>query len=242
MKHILSFGGGVNSSAMLVYMVKNRYPLDLVLFADTGDEHDYTYTSIDFYKKWTENNGIEFQIVRASYGKTLYQYCWDKKITPSRIKRDCTTKFKIVPMRKYLRTRYGKKEKFIRYIGIDYDEAHRISDSDRQYEINKYPLVDAKINREGCKKLLESYGLPIPEKSGCFFCPFTKKTGWINMLNKLPTLFDRAIALEQNGSRYPTPGHILSSQPLIKIKDRIVNQTSLIDFESTCDVSGSCFL
>ena len=42
-KHVLSLGAGVNSTALLIYLVKNRMPLDYVVFADTGNEMPETY-------------------------------------------------------------------------------------------------------------------------------------------------------------------------------------------------------
>ena len=242
MKYTLSFGGGLNSTALLVYIVKNKLPLDIVVFADTGNEFNYTYDNVKFYKKWAEDRGIRFEIVKSKYGKDLYTYCWDKKIVPSRMKRDCTSKFKISPIRKFLRTEFGKKEIFTTYIGIALEESHRMRDSNVKYEVLNYPLVDAKIDREGCMKLLEQEGLPIPNKSGCWFCPFTKKQNWLDMIKNEPDLYNKAIALEKNVERYPHSVSLLSSKPLEIIKNSVKTQTQLVDFEHTCDVASTCFL
>lgn len=245
--YVLSYGGGLNSTTLLVYLVKNNRPLDCVLFADTGDEFEHTYATVAYYKEWLHQQkpGIIFEIVQSHYNKSLYQYCWDKKIVPSRMTRDCTDKFKIQPMRRFLLKQWGKKNQFVRYIGIDYSEAHRIRNATRKNEINVYPLVEAKIGRYDCKKLLKSYGLPIPEKSGCWYCPFTSKQTWKTMSMHDPTRFDKAIAFEQNHRHYPRPVSLLNSQPLLYIKNRTRNQTQLSDFtvdEPSCDVAGSCFL
>ena len=34
--NIVSFGGGTNSTAMIIGMYQNKIPIDLILFADTG--------------------------------------------------------------------------------------------------------------------------------------------------------------------------------------------------------------
>ena len=73
MKYVLSFGGGLNSTALLVYLYKNKYPLDLVVFSDTGDEHEYTYESVKYYKKWSEERGINFEITRNGRNISLYE-------------------------------------------------------------------------------------------------------------------------------------------------------------------------
>ena len=41
--NIVSFGGGTNSTAMIIGMHQNKIPIDLILFADTGGEQPHTY-------------------------------------------------------------------------------------------------------------------------------------------------------------------------------------------------------
>jgi phosphoadenosine phosphosulfate reductase family protein len=236
MKHILSYGGGLNSTALLVFLIKNHYPLDLVLFADTGSEFDHTYKTVQIYKEYCLNHNIPFVIVKSDKG-VIYDYYFNKKITPNRMKRDCTTKFKITPIRQYIRKNYPK-EKFVFYIGIDYDEAHRMRDSDVKYIENKYPLVDNKINRSNCISLLQKEGLYVPQKSGCYFCPFTKKAGWVNLKRHNIDLFNKSMKLEQNSSRYPEPVSLLSSKPLVNL----TKNSTLEEYMPSCDVTGSCFL
>jgi phosphoadenosine phosphosulfate reductase family protein len=242
--HVLSYGGGLNSTALLIFLIKNNYPLDLVLFSDTGDEFPHTYETVNYYKKYCKDKGIRFKIVRSELADSLYTYMWNKKIVPSRIRRDCTSKFKISPMRKFLRNEYGKDQKFLQYIGIDYEEAHRMRDSDVKYIENKYPLVDNKINRIDCEKLLASEEIPIPKKSGCYYCPFTTRPKWIKLLDENPDLYEKAILLERNTTKYPQSNSLLHSIPLLKLKDRKAGNTKLDKFvpDPTCDVSGSCFL
>lgn len=236
MKYILSYGAGVNSTAMLIYLLENNHPLDLVIFADTWEESKATYDSYDFYKNHF-SDAIEFVTVRSHHGK-LYDYYYNKKTTPSRMRRDCTDKFKISPMRAYVRARYGRKEHFVFYLGIDYGELHRMKQADVKYIIQKYPLVDAKLDRDGCIKYIQDRNLPIPPKSGCWMCPFTKKQGWIDMKNNQPEMLKKAIALELNNRRYPESVAWLSSKPLIKLLD---SEKGMTDFEHSCDVAGSCF-
>jgi Phosphoadenosine phosphosulfate reductase family len=246
MKYVLSYGAGLNSTALLVYLIKKKEPLDVVLFADTGDEFPATYETVNYYKQYAEDNKVKFEIVKSELSDSLYQYMYNKKIVPSRFRRDCTSKFKISPMRHYMRSTFGKQQKFIQYIGIDYSEAHRIMTNDVQYIENRYPLVDAKIDRQGCQNLLEQEGLLIPPKSGCYYCPFTTRKKWNILLDTNPELFNKAIELEQNATRHPHPNALLHTIPLIKLKDRKVGNTKLDNFivlsEPSCDVSGSCFL
>ena len=238
MKHILSFGGGLNSTAMLVCLYENKQQIDEVIFADTLDEFPDTYKAIDYYENYCKKRNIPFTRLRKDI--SLYEYCFEKKIIPSRQKRDCTSKFKISPIRNYIRQKYGKKETFVMYIGIDYGELHRMRDSNVKYIKNQYPLVDLKIDRNMCIHLLSERELLIPRKSGCFYCPFTKKSGWVEIIQKNPELTEKAIILEENGKKFPT--FLLSSISLKKIRDAKLSERTLKDFEHSCDVSGSCFL
>lgn len=195
---ILSFGGGVQTMALLLKIGKQ---MDYVIFADTGGEHQETYVYMNFYvKKFCKENDIKFIRVYSKYGKTLYDYCWDKHIVPSIKFRDCTSKFKIAPIRKFLRKELGitRKDPCEMNIGISWDEADRINESNVLYAVNKYPLIDEKITRDDCKLLIESYGYPCPPKSGCFFCPFAKSSDLLN-----PKYRERTMALEENNSRFP---------------------------------------
>lgn len=40
---VLAYGGGVNSTALLVSLHQRGIPIDLILFADTGGELPSTY-------------------------------------------------------------------------------------------------------------------------------------------------------------------------------------------------------
>ncbi len=43
--NIVSFGGGTNSTAMIIGMYLHKIPIDLILFADTGGEQPHTTSS-----------------------------------------------------------------------------------------------------------------------------------------------------------------------------------------------------
>lgn len=239
--NILSYGGGVDSTALLLWAQKNKnckpvdaigttdpYPVDLVLFADTGDELPETYAAVDFYKKWCADRGIPFEIVQNKYGKSLYKYMYDKNIFASRRRRDCTTKFKIAPKRAHLRVTFGKDKRFINYIGYEYNEIGRIEKASMNpgvsYEDCEYPLANLGFTRKDCLEFIAKQGTPIPEKSGCFHCPFTKKCGWVNLKIKHPALFKASKALEENSKEFQK-GFFLSSKPLAKIEAEIEKMT-----------------
>lgn len=41
--NVVGYGGGTDSTAMLIGLWKNHIPVDLILFADPGGEQPHTY-------------------------------------------------------------------------------------------------------------------------------------------------------------------------------------------------------
>jgi hypothetical protein len=233
---ILTYGGGVNSSALFFYMLDNNLNLDLVVFADTGVESPCTYETIEKMKKTCVERHIEFVTVKSEKGN-LYEYYWKTKTIPTVIRRNCTTEFKIYPIRRYLRSRYGKDAVFHMHVGIAYEEAHRMRTSDVKYIHNVYFLVDAKIDREGCFDILKRHGFSA-SKSGCVGCIFNKRSVWEQMLKEDPKEFNHWKLLEMNNKRYPyTTFHTSRS-----LEDIEVGRKKGKDTEKSCDVAGVCFI
>ena len=193
MKKIANFGAGVNSVAGILHYGAAAY--DEIIFADTGSEKPETYQYLDFLIK---EKGWKISIIKSKLGN-LYDFYIKKKTYPTPAFRHCTEKFKITPIKQYLRTKYGKKETFIDDIFISFDEFHRMKTSDVKYQKLEYPLVYDKIDRQECLSIIKEAGYPIPVKSGCFMCPFTKKSEWINLKLKHKDLFEKSLSLEKLG-------------------------------------------
>ena len=56
--NIVSFGGGTNSTAMIIGMYLHKIPVDLILFADTGGEQPHTYEFIRVFNAWLDKHGL----------------------------------------------------------------------------------------------------------------------------------------------------------------------------------------
>jgi hypothetical protein len=244
--NVLSYGGGVNSSALFFYILENKLPLDLVIFADTGVESKETYKSVDNLKKECIKNKIEFVTVQSKHGN-LYDYYFKNKLVMSIMRRDCTLRFKIAPIRQYIRKRYGKQQKFLMYIGIAYDELHRMTTSNVKYITYSYPFIDNKINRKGNEHILKKYNF-IANKSGCIGCPFQSKKSWEKLCRTNIKEFERWEKLEINNRKYPKL-LINNSWRLSHFKESIINQSSLLDYydhdekDLLCpNTHGGCFL
>lgn len=190
MKTVLSYGAGVNSTAIIALGLLGRIPMpDYIVFSDTGAEWPHTYKYMDYM----ESKGIRIIYLEGGdCGMTLIEYCREKNFIPSRMNRWCTDRWKITPIKRFCR---GLNEEFRIIIGIDAGEAHRARNF-RNYQCS--PLLELGINRNGCKKVIRKAGLGIPQKSGCFICPYQKKRQWIEMKKYYPELWKVAIDLEKN--------------------------------------------
>lgn len=199
-RYILSFGGGVNTVALMILLLRDREPLDEAVFADTGGEVPETYHYVEFAKNYLADHGVPFQTVSNINGHDLYGTAWRRRVIPSAVWRWSTRDYKVRPIHRY----YRSLEAHInQYVGIAYDEVERMKDSGVPYVTNLYPLVDRKISRAGCIEVIEEAGLAVPVKSGCFFCPFNSATRWRWLYEAHPHLYEQAVALEENSKHFP---------------------------------------
>src|SRR5437867_7821011 len=93
-KYILSYGAGVNSTALLLFVIENKFPLDYVVFADTGDEMPETYAYIKKIKKYLKRRNIPFKQVRVRNNDSLSDRCLRRRVIPSQMWRWCTRDLK----------------------------------------------------------------------------------------------------------------------------------------------------
>ena len=199
-KHILSYGGGVNTVALMIMLVRNNMPLDEVVFADTGGEVPETYDYISVTQEYLDRNNIPFKTLVARKEEDLYSCSFRRKVFPSAIWRWSTRDFKVRPIHGYYRNLGCHVNQ---YMGIAYDEVDRMRDSQVEYVTNIYPLIEKQVTRQGCVEIIENEGLPIPVKSGCFFCPFSTFDRWKWLYHTHPDLYDKAIVLEENSKHFP---------------------------------------
>jgi hypothetical protein len=207
---IVSWGGGVNSTAVIVGLYQRRIRPNLILFADTGGEKPETYSFLDTLCDWLAGRSWPtITVVRKdSIYESLEDNCLQKAMLPSLAYgyRSCSDKWKRQPQDKFANhwppakkcwARGGKVRKALGYDAGEQRRA-RIAD-DRQYSY-WYPLIEWGWYREDCMQAIKNAALPLPAKSACFFCPAAKKTEVINLSKSHPDLFSRAIHMEHKAS------------------------------------------
>jgi 3'-phosphoadenosine 5'-phosphosulfate sulfotransferase (PAPS reductase)/FAD synthetase len=212
MARVFAFGGGVQSTAVLVLQSQNRLPqnYDAFYFANVGDDSEHPDTLrylSEVAMPFAERHGIRLEVVQRKGDTLLQMLTSDKSDIPIPVRfasgamgrRNCTHKWKVTAIDRALRAA-GHREAVFGY-GISIDEWHRMRDLG-PYEQNgltkrrEYPLFELKLDREDCKRLIAEAGLPVPPKSACWFCPFHNKSDWRALRDTRPDLFEAAIALE----------------------------------------------
>lgn len=217
---VVSFGGGINSTAMLVGMQERGLIPDAILFADTGCEMPYTYQHVEAMQRWCVEVGFPAITVVSNASEThasLEAECHNNETLPSKAFgfSGCSVKWKRQPMDRWIRDNGGKEAwasggKINRLIGIHAGEIRRgkIPDDDKYHYC--YPLREWGWHQSDCIAACERTGFTVPKKSACFFCPAMKKNEILRLKREYPDLFERAIAIERQaieaGSLQTTKG------------------------------------
>ena len=198
-RYVLSYGAGINTTALMILLVKKRMPLDEAIFADTGGELEETYLNVEMARRYLAKRGIPLTVVKSPSG-TLFDTCVRRKVIPSQLWRWSTRDYKIRPIHRYYRSlnAYIKE-----YLGIAYDEIERMKENREPYITSLFPLIDKKMTRSDCIDLIKKEGLPMPVKSGCYFCPFNNVERWAYLARYHPKKFAKAMWLEEHSKHFP---------------------------------------
>ena len=250
---VASFGGGTDSTAMLIGMWQRGEKVDLILFADTGGEKPHTYEHINRFSDWLVNNGMpEITIVRYKK-ETLEENCLRIKSLPSIAYgfKKCSLKFKVQPQDQFVnnwkpaKEAWARGEKVIKLIGYDASESRRAERPSSKVNQKKYhfryPLIEWGWDRAECIDVIKSFGLELPGKSACFFCPSSKAQEVKELAKQYPDLAKRAIAMEANAELTTIKGlgRDYSWTELLKFDEA---QTKLFDSDfSTAEIPCGCY-
>ena len=198
-RYVVSYGGGVNSTAMIVFLVKKGLPLDHVVFSDTGDEMPETYAYLKVMAGYLKRRGIPFEIVGAKNGRSLSERCLKRRVIPSQVWRWCTRDMKVTPIHAFYRRLHSH---VYQYMGIDYGEVRRMKPARVDYVTNLYPLIDHGLDRDQCVGLIRGARLPVPVKSGCYMCPFNNAERWAEIHERHPDLYRHAMRIEEHNKYF----------------------------------------
>ena len=176
--HVVSLSGGKDSTAMLLRMLEEGWPVDLILFCDTGLEFEAMYHHIDKLERY-----IGLPITRLKSEKTFEYYFLEhspKRKNPELAdkkgfswagprNRWCTAILKTRLIDRYLK-KLEKDYEIIQYIGIAADEPQRVRDL-------CYPLVEWGMTEADCLDYCKDRGFDwdglydIFARVSCWCCP-----------------------------------------------------------------------
>jgi len=176
MVRILSYGGGVDSTAILALILAGEMPApDAVLFADPGAEFPATYATVALARQRCQAAGIRFETVRHERDtiQTWLSRNGNLPVMPGG-PHVCSLKFKGEVMQRWAEREFpGQAITWL--IGIEADEEHRTKRFTPPREGPhrfSYPLKDAGLIRADCVEVLRRLWRAPVRKSCCVFCPF----------------------------------------------------------------------
>jgi 3'-phosphoadenosine 5'-phosphosulfate sulfotransferase (PAPS reductase)/FAD synthetase len=204
----INFGGGLNSTALLLECHRRGLLPDWVLFADTGSERPETYVAVEKVKGWCAKVGFPFETVRwirkdGSF-EGIHDNCLRSGYLPSKAYglAGCTFKWKIQPMQRW-RKEHGLTKTVVA-IGYDAGERARVEkakaracdDAERNSdETMWYPLVAWGMTRKDCQRIVTAAGFDVV-KSSCFMCPNMRPQEWRDLKSGHPELYAIAEKIE----------------------------------------------
>ena len=207
MKHIVSFSGGKDSTAMLHWLLEKGYPVDGIIFMDTGWEFPAMLEHINLVEQKT---GVE--IVRVKPDKPFDYWMTKHPVVarkgpmkgeihrigygwPSVFRRWCS-RVKVGSIKRHMK----KYKDATMYIGIAADETHRQKQQLKSngYVID-YPLIDWGKTEADCLEYCKSLGYHwnglynIFNRVSCFCCPLQRIGSLRNLRKHFPDLWKQML-------------------------------------------------
>lgn len=188
---VLSYGAGVDSTALLVELCSTGRAPDLVIKAETGSDKPQNDDYTELMAEWLARRGVRFERVayvpkRFAHWPPYYSLI-ENVLTNGTLpsislgRHSCSLKWKVAPIDKFLaswepaQAAWARGEKVVRLIGYNASPrdtarfAHARQIEDPRYH-NSYPLQLWGWTREMCEARIAREGLPLPVKSSCFIC------------------------------------------------------------------------
>lgn len=221
------FGGGVDSTAMLVALKRAGIRPHIITMADTKGEKRRTYEHVErmqpVLKSWgfPQIDMVEYKTKPDTGYDSLEGNCVKNETLPSLAfgMKSCSIKWKQGPQDQFL---MGAKSgpnaqpahpiwleaqrrgvKIIKLIGYDNGKADQrrsknLKSSDDDFDYF-YPLQLLGWERKDCvRAIVEELGTEfVPIKSACFFCPASKHWELYWLAANEPELFERALRIER---------------------------------------------
>lgn len=211
----VSFSGGRSSAMMAKIMLDNYDRNNLIfMFANTGKEMPQT---LDFVHEcdtkwnlgvvWIEyDKETKFRIVSretaSEDGRPFSEMIEKERYLPNTMRRTCTQRLKVTPMKQYLKSMNIKTWSCA--LGIRYDEPNRYrrlkSNSGKDSWEYIFPLYDFKVTKKEVEAFWKSQSFDLnmsSEFSNCDFCFMKRLAKKVSHAKRMPDRIDWWIEQEQ---------------------------------------------
>jgi hypothetical protein len=199
---VVNYGGGRDSTAMLVGFHQRGIRPDLIIFADVGAERPATYRYLKTMNEWCISVGFP-EITQVRYVPKNFKHFPPYRTLEENILTNvslpsiaygghtCSAKWKVAPINRFIdnwkpaRDCWSAGLKVRKCIGFE-DSPHERRRAQRGcatfaedlsesslFELH-FPLQDWHWNLDRCLTEIKSAGLPVPQKSSCYFCTAMK--------------------------------------------------------------------
>lgn len=210
-KYIASCSFGKDSLAMVIRLIEEQYPLDEVIFYDSGMEFKAIYHNKNKLSEILSDHNIQFTVLKDTQsfefkafekeihkrdGTISYGYDWCGGL------RRWQTKCKTDSIKKYFKEKYVG-EPIIEYIGVAYDEYPRLHKSrvKRWNTAKIYPLVEWKMSESDCLNYCREHGwdwkendidlYDILDRVSCWCCSNKNQREIKNIIMYLPEYWNK---------------------------------------------------
>jgi 3'-phosphoadenosine 5'-phosphosulfate sulfotransferase (PAPS reductase)/FAD synthetase len=277
---VLSLGAGVQSTTVLMLAAEGVIPMfDAAIFSDTGWEPKSVYDHLDRLEaEIAQPAGIPIHRVSAGSIRddaldpehrfaSMPLYVLSKDGVPGMGRRQCTSEYKLKPIKRKVRELLGYQHPtpvprgvyVEQAIGISSDEAHRANISDVKYAENVWPLLELGWTRKKCLAYLEARGWATTPKSACIGCPFHGNRAWRDLRDNHPAEWAEAVEFDtairgggrtQGGSQFLHRSRVpLAEAPIDRVTrhewndrqitvDDLLDQAAFEDAYSEDDIPG----
>ena len=214
----VAWSGGVQSTAIVAMAALGDLPpIDWAVYIDVRCDLQRTYAALDWWQPWLEARGI--RVARVDGGHLIrdgviahthvpFWYICPYTGKKQRLKRQCSGRFRIAPIRRWIREALGYHPSRNPYppagsvrhwVGLSADEARRLPSGRGwrpNYLLEQYPLIDLGITRADCVTWLQRHRLPVPVRSACVICPLKGPEDWLRMRRDEPRTYRRVVAFD----------------------------------------------
>jgi len=250
MKYIATISGGKDSVAMCDLLLKNGYPIDYILFNDTGLEFKEMYKYIDKVESYFKER-YNKEIIRTKPKKTFEELIFGKRVrgqNEGKVKGFFSASIPFCDLRSYAKD-YPTKEflkknnitEYTMYIGYTNNEKKRAKSYKDQNPNSIFPLIEYfDMSEDDCKRYLIEQEMENPlyrhfNRTGCKFCHYQSEDAWFKIWKYYNDEWQELKALEQKLLEMDAVSpHIFlehrttdDMEKLFKAKDK---QNSLFDF------------